>query len=234
MEAMIRAFALTAGVVWFAGCSSTWETTGPVTSAVTHAPADTVERSAGRLRRLVLLPPVVEPKGCPEHLNAEYVSEVDAIRMTAKNYLVEWKDYEVVEPGKALSDDDAKKLSRELGEWQEASASDVTPPQELRVPFQTLAQDLRADGVVVLHAAPECIDWIDVTLNLLVIGMPHFYGKLAGRNFSVGVYEAASGALVWQHHKHGMPGSITTEHLLQPLDNAVPEALVTRTKTSIK
>ena len=234
MEAMIRAFALTVSVVWLAGCSSTWETKEPVTSTFTHAPYDSVDRSAGKLRRLALLPPVVEPKGCPDHLSQKYQAAVDDIRVIAKDYLKESKDYEVVEPGKVIPDDEAKKLSSELGEWQETSASDGTPPDELRGPLQRIAQDLHADGVVVLHAAPECIDWIDVTLNLLAIGMPHFYGKLAGRNFSVGIYEAAGGSLVWQHYMHGTPGGYTTEHLLRPLENAVPEVLVSPTKTTKK
>jgi len=234
MEAMIRAFVFTASILWLAGCSSTWESREPVTSTVTHAPIDSVERSAGKLRRLVLLPPVVEPKGCPDPLKQRYLAAVDEIEAMAKHYLADSKDYEIIEPGEGISGDEVKKLSRELGEWQEASASDVTPPEELRAPFQKLARDLNADGVVVLHAAPECIDWIDVTLNLLAIGMPHFYGKLAGRNFSVGIYEAAGGSLVWQHYMHAMPGTMATENLLRPLENAVPKALVSPIKTSEK
>lgn len=234
MEALIRAIALTASLVWIGGCSSTWETQEPVMSTVTQAPGDVVERSAGKLRRLALLPPAVDPKGCPDHLSQKYLAEVEDIRLVAKDYLVASKDYEVVEPGTGSSRDEVKKLSRELGEWQETSASDREPPDELRGPLQNIARNLHADGVVVLHAAPECVDWIDVTLNLLAIGMPNFYGKLTGRNFSVGIYEAASGSLVWQHYMHGAPGGLTTMRLLQSLENAVPKALVSPTAISTK
>lgn len=239
METMIRATVLAATVVLIAGCSSTWETTEPVAAATTQASEDTVPRTAGKLRRLILLPPVFEmdTADCATRLNVSVESNSQMIHDAAKQFLVDWKGYEVIEAGTHLPEADARALVRELGIWQEASAADRIPPEALRAPVQTLARNLRADGAIVLHAAPECINWVDVTLNLLAVGMPNFYGKMFGRNFSAGIYEAATGSLVWQHYVNvpmASPGCVRsgacidnrTQLLLGTLENAVPAALV--------
>jgi hypothetical protein len=234
MEAVMRAAAFAAGLALLAGCSSAWQSTEPVAGTSYVASGDAVLRYAGRLRRLVLLPALFEPipPDCAERFPT---SVAQWMHDEATRFLVDWKGYEVIEPVGHLPDADVQALSRQLGQWQERDWASGRPPETLRVPAQALARSLGADGVIVIHAAPECPDWGDMILNLLAIGMPSFYGKLMGRNFSVGIYDAASGSLVWQRYQNlnidlhlnsqsAMRDRV--EIILGSLENAVPGVLL--------
>jgi hypothetical protein len=228
VDAVTRLAALLAAMA-VAGCASTWEGGEPVSPASHAGVEDAVPRYAGKLRRLVPVPTYFEPveRECSPRPVAEIARELDE---AARAFLVDWKGYEVIAPGEAHAD-----LARELGRWQEREPESRLPPPELRATLQRLAAAHGADGVVVLHAAPECIGVLDTTLMMLAVGMPSFYGKALGRNFSAGLYEGASGALVWQRRVSLGPrqeprapqeAGKDIENLLGLLENAIPEILL--------
>lgn len=228
MGAMRRLCAALAAAL-LAACASTWQSGEGVQAASYAAAHDAVPRYAGKLRRLVLLPTYYEPvaRECSPQPTDEVARRVDE---AARAFLVDWKGYDVSDAGEAFS-----VLGRDLGRWQERAPEDRLPPPATREPLQRLAAARGADGVVVLHAAPECIGAMDTTLMLLGVGMPSFYGKALGRNFSAGVYEGASGALVWQRRvslgprqEAQTPEELrrSIEHLFGLLENAIPEILL--------
>lgn len=225
---MTRLAALLAAAV-LAGCASTWESGEPVSPAAQADVEDAVPRYAGKLRRLVLVPTTFEPvaRECSPRPVAEIARELDE---AARAFLTDWKGYEVIAPGEPLAD-----LARDLGRWQEREPEARLPPPALHAALQRLAAARGADGVVVLHAAPECIGALDTTLMLLAVGMPSFYGKALGRNFSAGLYEGASGALVWQRRvslgprqepRAPLEAAKDVENLFGLLENAIPEILL--------
>jgi len=217
-----------------AACSSTWESGEPVQPSSYAERADAVPRYAGKLRRLVLLPTFYEPVAseCSPQPVGELARALDA---EARAFLVDWKGYVVLEAGDALPGDARAALARDVGRWQVREPEARMPPPQSREQLRQFAAARGADGVVVMYAAPECIGVVDITLNLLAIGMPNFYGKALGRNFSGGLYEAGTGALVWQRRvsiggrneglpQEGVQGAI--ESLFGLLENAIPEILL--------
>ncbi len=216
-----------------AGCGSTWQANRPVAATSYDAPKDAVPRYAGKLRRVALLPVVFETD-LPRCRKLYPADIEDSIREEARRFLTDWKGYVVVEATQAAPSQDLQQLSAGLGQWQAKNPEMGRPPEELRARLQRLAARLNADGAIVLHGARECVTAGDVVLNLLVVGMPNFYGKLFGRNFSAGFYDAASGSLVWQRYMNmfgGDPPEIVrvtdeVEALLGGLENAIPEVLL--------
>jgi hypothetical protein len=228
VDALTR-LALALAAALLAACASTWESGEPVTSASHGETADAVARYAGKLRRLVLVPTYFEPvaRECSPRPVAGIARELDE---AARAFLADWKGYEAV-----VADEPYAEFARELGRWQEREPEARVPPSALRGQLQRLAAARSADGVLVLHAAPECVGVMDTTLMLLGVGMPRFYGKTLGRNFSAGLYEGASGALVWQRRVSLGPRQEARapqdarkdiENLLGLLENAMPEILL--------
>lgn len=225
---MRRASVASLAALLLAACATTWQSEEAVQAQSYAAAGDRVPRYAGKLRRLVLLAPVVEPAG--EQCAREYPGEAARwVEEEARAYLTDWKGYV------PLAAQDAP-LARALGPWQASSPQARRPPEALAAQLRSLAVAHAADGVLVLHAAPECIDTLDIVLNVLVIGMPNFYSKALGRDFSAGLYDA-TGALVWQSYAGLGPLDATAasrsrenavravEGLLGLLENAIPEIL---------
>jgi hypothetical protein len=108
--------------------------------------------------------------------------------------------------------------------------------------LRAIVRNLEADGAIVLRAAPECIDWVDVTFAIYTFGIPNLYRKMAGPNFSIGIYEGAASSLVWQRYDSldfmcwDNSGCVAdkTRFLLRTLENAVPAALVDPVTSSSK
>lgn len=210
------------------GCSSTWQTTEEVQAVSYAAASDSVPRYAGKLRRLVALAPVIEPaeEKCASRLPANLAPWVEE---EVQRFLVDWKGYQL-QPATDVE------LVQVLAPWQEKTPEQREPPAAQAEQLRALAAAHGADGVLVVHAAVECIDTADVALMLIAVGMPRFYSKVFGRNFSAGIYDA-SGALVWQSYSGLGPveldGSITramvtgsVEGLFGLLENAIPDILL--------
>ncbi len=224
---MSRCAAVAFAVV-LAGCTSTWQTECEVRPVSYAALADEVPRYAGKLRRLLALAPVVESveAKCAERIPGDAALWVER---EVRSYLVDWKGYELQHAA-------APELARALGAWQARTPEQGTPPETVAAKLRALAAEAGVDGVLVMHAAMECIDVGDITMMLLVVGMPSFYGKLFGRDFSAGIYDA-SGTLVWQGYTGLGPLELdvvftrnrvvaAVEALFGPLENAIPEVLL--------
>lgn len=216
-----------------AGCGTTWQSAEPVQPLTYEAARDTAPRYAGKLRRLLLLPALYDP--IEPQCNRTPPEEGGILLGEAAGaFLADWKGYEILRPGAAQTMPAA--LLRELGVWQARDFAQGRPPNALSAALVDVAAAARADGVIVLHAVPECISTMDITLNLLGIGMPNFYRKALGKNFSAGLYAAADGALVWQRHigigpasdqrlsRHDAARSIET--MFGVLENAIPKILL--------
>jgi hypothetical protein len=229
MEVLRHAAAAALAAFLLSACTSTWQTEEAVEPRSYTVRGDNVPRYAGKLRRLVVLQAVVEPVGesCARSSPGELVHWVDE---EALAYLTDWKGYVAL-----AGQDDA--LVRALGPWQARSPRARFPGEALAAQLRAHAAAHAADGVLVLHAAPQCIDMVDALLNVFVIGMPSFYSKAFGRDFSAGLY-GADGALVWQAYDRLGPFDETpqsrsrksvaesVESLLALLENAVPEILL--------
>jgi hypothetical protein len=186
---------------------------------------------AGKLRRLLLLPPLYDPVD-PQCSRTPPEEGSRLIGEAARAFLVDWKGYEILHPGE---DRGPSPLVRALGQWQARDFEQRRPPEALRTQLLAQAAATGADGVLVLHAVPECISTMDIALNLLGVGMPNFYRKALGNNFSAGLYRAEDGALIWQRRTGLGPATDSpltradaarsVETMLGVLDNALPEVL---------
>jgi hypothetical protein len=225
MERVSRIAVVLAGLV-LASCGSSPEMPARV-PGVASSPEDQVVRGVGNLRRLLVLPVVVDQGSCNW---PEVARELDE---SVVRFLRDWKGYELVRPAQL---DDAWKLARRLGEWQEGDVGKGRPPPELRTRLIAAGTDAHADGVVAVHASPECPAGTDAGL----LTLPSRLAESLNRTLSAGVYEAATGTLYWHRHirppgwdpvRYGSrpPPRFETrqaaEGLLGPIENAVPAVL---------
>jgi hypothetical protein len=225
MERVTGIVVLLAGLL-LASCGSSPEMPARAPS-VASSPEDQVVRGVGNLRRLLVLPVVIEQGSCDW---PEVARDLDE---SVVRFLRDWKGYELVRPAQL---DDAWKLARRLGEWQEGDVGKGRPPSELRARLVAAGTDARADGVVAVHASPECPGGADAGL----LTLPRRLAESLNRTLSAGVYETATGTLHWHRHirppgwdpvRYGSrpPPRFETrqaaEGLLGPIENAVPAVL---------
>jgi hypothetical protein len=228
MENLRRAASAALAVLILGACASTWQSGEAVQPQSYAVAGDNVRRYAGKLRRLVVLEAMVEPLGetCARRYPGEIAGWVDE---ETRAYLIDWKGCVV------LGGRDAA-LVRALGPWQARSPEVRRPGEALAAQVRSHAAAQAADGVLALHAAPQCLDMVDAMLNVFVVGMPN-YSKAFSRDFSAGLY-GADGALVWQRYGHlgafyetkesppRQEVARSVESLLGPLENAIPEILL--------
>jgi hypothetical protein len=211
------------------GCGTAPKPPGPPAGTAPRAADDQVVRGVGNLRKLLALPVVVQPAGCDWPDVARDLDEA------AVRFLRDWKGYELVRPADPIA---AAALAGQIGAWQEKSATSRTPPVELRARLGAAAERAGTDGVLVVHAAPECPRGPEAGLLTLP-------ARLAGsldRTLSAGIYDAATGTLVWQNQirpaawdpaRYGAqpPPRFETrqavEALFAPIENAIPAVLET-------
>jgi hypothetical protein len=211
------------------GCATSPRPPGPPAASAPRAADDQVVRGVGNLRKLLVLPVVVQPAGCDWPDVARDLDEA------AVRFLRDWKGYELVRPADPIA---AAALAGQVGAWQEKNAASRTPPVELRTRLGAAAERAGTDGVLVVHAAPECPRGPEAGLLTLP-------ARLAGsldRTLSAGVYDAATGTLVWQNQirpaawdpaRYGAqpPPRFETrqaaEALFAPIENAIPAVLET-------
>jgi hypothetical protein len=211
------------------GCGTAPKPPGTPAGTAPRAADDQVVRGVGNLRKLLALPVVVQPAGCDWPDVARDLDEA------AVRFLRDWKGYELVRPADPIA---AAALAGQIGAWQEKSATSRTPPVELRARLGAAAERAGTDGVLVVHAAPECPRGPEAGLLTLP-------ARLAGsldRTLSAGIYDAATGALVWQNQirptawdpaRYGAqpPPRFETrqaaEALFAPIENAIPAVLET-------
>lgn len=213
------------------GCSTTWQTaTPPEAKTYITTTQDQLSRSVGKLRRLLILPAVVETKDCPTNPSDNELSEI--LYKATERYLCDWKGYEVLFQNRKI-EENLKQLVMRLGDWQEGDVGDGFPSQTDRLTLIKLANEVQVDGIVIMHGKIYCLNAIDITLYFMIIGMPNWGRKLFDENLSAGIYDANSGRLTWKHHINvlhpgvggGVGPSIWATKLFSNIENAIPAVL---------
>jgi len=227
MEPLRRTALLLLLTIGLSACSSSPELPASATRALPGAPDDQVARGVGNLRRLAALPVVIEQGSCTW---PEVARELDE---SSIRYLRDWKGYELVRPAQL---DPSWQLARRLGQWQEEDIGQGKPPADLRAQIVSTGRDSGADGILVVHASPECPGGAEAGL----LTLPARLAESVNRTLSAGVYEAERGTLVWHRHIRppgwdptrygsGPPPRFETrqaaEALFGPIENAVPAVL---------
>ena len=227
MEPLRRTVLLLLLTTGLSACSSSPELPASATRALPGAPDDQVARGVGNLRRLAALPVVIEQGSCTW---PEVARELDE---SSIRYLRDWKGYELVRPAQL---DPSWQLARRLGQWQEEDIGKGKPPADLRAQIVSTGRDSGADGILVVHASPECPGGPEAGL----LTLPARLAESLNRTLSAGVYEAERGTLVWHRHIRppgwdparygsGPPPRFETreaaEALFGPIENAVPAVL---------
>jgi len=227
MEPLRRTALLLLLTIGLSACASSPELPASATRALPGAPDDQVARGVGNLRRLAALPVVIEQGSCTW---PEVARELDE---SSIRYLRDWKGYELVRPAQL---DPSWQLARRLGQWQEDDIGKGKPPADLRAQIVSTGRDSGADGILVVHASPECPGGPEAGL----LTLPARLAESLNRTLSAGVYEAERGTLVWHRHirppgwdptRYGSrpPPRFETrqaaEALFGPIENAVPAVL---------
>jgi len=217
--ALISVFALT-----LVACSSAWESRKPPEATTYIAPTDRIERTVGRLRKLVLLPVDFHTTDC--HVASD-AAEGAALEAATIKLLTDWKGYDVVTV-RPEDQAEAASLAATLGSWQEESGGKQDQPPAAEANKMTaLVAAYRTDGMLALRAHIKCLSTLDIVGYFMIIGMPNWAHTLSERNVSAGIYEGHDQRLVWLKYQHfDMPTvAHSPQSLFENLENAVPAAL---------
>jgi hypothetical protein len=225
MERIAAATLISGLALTLAACTSTWQSKKPVEATTYVAPTDRIERTVGRLHRLVLLPVDFHTTDC--HVASD-AAEGATLEASTAELLTDWKGYEVV-IAKPEDLTETSALAATLGQWQEDSAGKRDqPPAEAAATMAALAAAYRTDGVLVLRAHIKCLSTLDIVAYFMIVGMPNWAHTLSAENVSAGIYEARNQRLVWLKYQHFDINEEVTrwpESLFDVLENAVPVAL---------
>lgn len=212
------------------GCSTQWKTQTPPRPLTYSAPYDQLPRNVGKLRRLLVLPPVIKSIDCPDSPTDDEISV--ALADAVGPYLVNWKGYEIIS-SKRDETVDIYEMVQRLGLWQIDDIGDGSPSAKDRETLIRLANEADVDGVVVIHGDIRCLNAVDTVLYFMIVGMPNWFNKLADENLSAGIYNAVDGRLIWLSHVHVLPptvggGSNSSSwafRLFYVIENAIPKVL---------
>jgi len=226
-----RAVAILSAAIVATACTSGWRSDQPVAAPDEASRRVAVVRYEGTLRRLLLLPPVFEPR--PMKCRSGFPDDVEHwMETSAAAFLVDWKGYELVNPNDALPREEAAALAQQLGRWQ-ATEPKGDPPDVFAAQLRQAAKRTGADGIVVLFAGPKCAEVAEVVLMFMIVGMPQFYHDLLEANFSAGFYAGRDGRLLRRAAINLSVDQLRSEErvekgvetLLASFENAVPEVM---------
>ncbi|HEY5672162.1 MAG TPA: hypothetical protein VIR78_00485 [Malonomonas sp.] len=214
------------------GCSSQWTAKSSPQARTYSAPTDQIERTVGKLRRLLLLPVIIQTKDCPKTPTDDQLSKT--LQAAVGPYLANWKGYEVVE----WEDTDQlePQLLLRLGDGQTKKGKENFPLETERKALMALVAEAQIDGILVIKGDLKCLNAIDVLLYFMIVGMPNWAHKISGKNLSAGIYSAHDGRLVWLSYIHVLPPAVGggsasaywANSLFREIENAVPEVLLER------
>lgn len=204
----------------------------------------TVERSVGKLRRLVVLPIVLQtspedPKLCVDP--CDWPGLRRGLANSAVHYLAHERGYEVssvdpdVESPASIGLERAALASaaHRLAEFA-GSRRAGAPPAEIVALVNGIGVQADVDGVVVLHGSVTVATWLDWAVTYGSFGMAAPIFLRATASLEADIFEVAHGHLVWAGTYlkvlgMGMapaPGQIITD-LFDPIEPALP-AVFTR------
>jgi len=174
----------------------------------TYSPEPTtVERSVGMLRRLVVLPIVLQtspedPKLCVDP--CDWPGLQRGLANSVVLYLARERGYEVssVDPAVesrvtiGLERATLANAARKLADFAR-SRSAGAPPAEIAGLVNSIGVHVDADGVVVLHGSVTVATWLDwaVTYGSFAMAAPIFLRATA--SLEADIFEVAHGHLVW-------------------------------------
>ncbi len=230
---------------FFSACApKVWQTSSnvsPSSYAVLQTPA--IERSVGKLRRLVLLPVKHEMKQIlskrePEQKN--YKVFTGAIASSVRELLVNTKGYDVV-PMDLYEDMLPEKLylSREqvqtrtalLLKWAASSADGEDPPRDVSNAVSALGRPLNADGLLIIQGYSK--DNTAMAVLTILTASLTWPLLLASNDFAVraDIYEVSTGKIVWRaswkdiDDMWALPSDVITRRLFGSLEPAIPKAI---------
>jgi hypothetical protein len=204
----------------------------------------TIERSVGMLRRLVVLPIVLQaspedPKLCVDP--CDWPGFRRGLATSAVLYLARERGYEVssVDPDVeshasiGLEPPALAEAARRLADFARGRPAG-SPSAELAALVKSIGVQADVDGVVVLHGSVTVVTWLDWAVIYGSFGMAAPIVLRATASFEADVFEAAPGRLVWAGTYSkvlgvGMapaPAEIVTD-LFDPIEPALP-AIFTR------
>lgn len=226
---------------------TTFHTSSPVVPSSYRESFETLPRTVGKLRRLVLVP-LIEPAPaiCPVKNPQAFTERAALMVKNSQAYLVEHKGYEIlpwedrVRPEGSMIEREELPRAREIVEWGIQAKVDESPPATLKQQIEHLSALYGADGVLVLHLRQTCIAANPGQRRLfavLTLGMSEILERDAlavlQEQAMAAVIERHSGRKVWHNDlewakamqglKHGRLSEI--ELLFKPLETAVPKVL---------
>jgi hypothetical protein len=205
----------------------------------TYAPESaSIERSVGLLRRLLVLPIVLQvspedPKLCVDPCNW------DALRRDLANgahrYLADQRGYVVlsVDPrvfspaGIGVAPEELEAAARKLATFAKTRQTGA-PPVEIATLVQELGKRADVDGVVVVQGSVTVINWIDWAAAYATFGMSMPTMLRAQAVVEGDVFEVKHGYLAWVGSYHafagGQPPAITpiVNGLFDRIEPALP------------
>lgn len=221
-----------------------WQTTAQITPSSYQESFETVPRTVGKLRRLVMVS-VIQP--APAVCTVGVVERSRDKIAEAYRILSEKKGYEVIpienpayQTKAQLPVDRLAEYSAQLADWTRKSDADAIPPDPIRHIIDAIGLPVGADGVVVLHILQTCPaaepppPTLRVLSAILSLGASEIPNRNAVQQIVVNICEMRSGRIVWkntleraQSIRFWKPTKTATdiELLFDSLDNAVPRVL---------
>lgn len=212
----LRAVAL---CIALAACSSTIERAEPPPDRGPSEPTTIELRSRSDLRRLILVPPQVTLEDCAESRTGPGYTAIEPEAVARR--LRDWKGYEVTVAEQSA---DTDRLVLDAARWHEQLERAEPVPAELVQRLNELTSGRSDTGLLLIHSHPRCPTAMDVTLHMLVVGMPRYYRKTFERNTSIAFYDSSKAELVWMRFFNVLAPDAANERLV-PLEAEVLGAL---------
>lgn len=244
---MTKALALVATIVFlFSACSAhVWEDPGTITPVSYQRLEGRIERSVGKLRRLLLVPARYR-EGKQWFADAPGSSTVDKedavsreLTSAALRVLSEYKGYEVIplhlyedmSPERlGVSAEELEKQIEALAEWARSSGDGQASPEQVARIVSSIGRPFNADGILIIQGSRRYANFTTL-LTILTASLTWPLIFLEGKEeLRADVYEVSTGKIVWRRIRTGpiawpdLPPLVAD--LFRELEHAVPRALI--------
>lgn len=143
-----------------AACGTTWQTDRPVTPTSYHSSRAHIERTTGKLRRLVAVALTQQAPPICRDGSGTLAVDYEAAWPGAERYLVDDKGYDILRLDPTADEDwllpeKNGALLRELADWSADGKADA-PPGPLTLALLARLKTRGADGLLVFHDHRTC------------------------------------------------------------------------------
>jgi hypothetical protein len=229
------------------GCATeTVRSSLPDVTPVTYAPViHKLDRSVGKLRRLLVLPIQLEvspknPKGCLDEcawvgLTNNLASQVVSYLKDERGYdVLSWDDLIKGDTFQAVLPDGLEDIARKLLEYARNVSSDG-PPGEAGSLVKDLAGCAGLDGLVLVHGNATSFSLWDWALGYASFTLSFPLSMLrVGVSLRADIFEAATGRIVWGSAMHAKVVEDPARHLFEPIEPALPRVLTKPISAAVK